>query len=132
MAFIGKMVKEKTHKNPAVQVTFNPNINRISFIFRQNVIPAESVIDVLIGTEEDAGYIKIVKGQGTMVDTIGKKGVVTSWGASRSVAATVLPALRRETAVIIEDNEEYMLLQVPLAASYEEVPEASVAAELGL
>lgn len=114
MAFIGKITREAVQKKPLVQFTFNPNINRISLIFRKGLIPVGSKIDVLVGTEEDAGYLKVNKGTGTEVSPIGKTGTVTSWGACRSVAAKVLPAMRRAEAKIIANNDEFMLLQVPL------------------
>jgi hypothetical protein len=130
MAFIGKKSNE-TGKNKKAAVTVTTNEGRIGLLVRNGVIAPGTLMDVLIGTDEDFGFLQITFGAGTPAKAFGKKGTTISYSASRAMAKT-LPPLRRHTAVICEKLEDGSLI-IDLGLDMVDAPEpAPVAAELGL
>lgn len=107
MAFIGKQNRSRKNKVSDVQVTVCGS--RIGFVFRNGVVPPDAKFDVLIGTEEDFGYVKLVPGD-QAVRPIGKKGLCCSWSASRSVVATTLSDMKKyQGATLTRYGEEYLI-----------------------
>ena len=110
MAFIGKKVNESAASKKA-KVTVSINNGRVGLVFRKGVVAPETLIDVLIGVDDDFGFLLVKRGVGSMVKKFGNSDNVVSWGASRK-ASTVYPALNRAEAVVISDDENGLLLQI--------------------
>jgi len=131
MAFIGKKIQEGSKK---AKITASINKGRVGLVFRKGIVAPGTSIDVLIGTDDDFGYLLVKRGEGSLVSKFCNSDNVVSWGASRQ-ASTIYPALKRAEAVIISDDENGLLLKIVMPAA-EVAPAAvaaeSVAAELGI
>ena len=91
MAFIGKQNRSTRNKQPDVQVTVSGT--RIGFVFRNGIMAMSAKLDMLVGINEDFGYVKLVPGD-RPVRPIGKKGLCCSWSASRAAVAN-LPDMKK-------------------------------------
>lgn len=125
MAFVGKKVNEAAVKKPIVTVSMNNG--RVGCVFRKGVVAPGTSIDVLIGVDEDYGYLLVKRGTGSPVSKFGNSDHVVSWGASRK-ASVVYPLLNRVPAEIIRDDADGILLKLPVDAVIEHQTEL----ELGL
>lgn len=113
MAFIGKQNRSRKNKVADVQVTVCDS--RIGFVFRNGVVPPDARLDVLIGTEEDFGYVKLVPGD-RAVRPIGKKGLCCSWSASRA-AVTVIPDMKKYMGATLTQIEDEYLINLNMTGS---------------
>lgn len=106
MAFIGKQDRSRKNKLPDVQVTVSGT--RIGFVFRNGIMFQQAKLDVLIGSEEDFGFIKLVPGD-RPVKPIGKKGHCCSWSVSRA-AVSHLPDMKKYRGATATVEEGGVLL----------------------
>lgn len=112
MAFIGKKIQEASRK---AKITVSINKGRVGLVFRKGIVAPDTSIDVLIGVDEDFGYLLVKRGEGVPVAKFGNSDNVVSWGASRK-ASVVYPALKRAEAVVVTDDENGLLLKIEFPA----------------
>jgi len=129
MAFIGKKIQEASNKKAKITVSINNG--RVGLVFRKGIVAPGTSIDVLIGIDEDFGFLLVKRGEGSPVSKFGNSDNVVSWGASRR-ASTVYPALKRAHAEIVSDDEDGLLLKITFPAGTGAPAEPDVEMELGL
>lgn len=110
MAFIGKKQADSSgNKKPNASVSFCEG--RIGVVLRGPYVKAGTLIDVLVGTDEDFGLLMIKIGEGTPCKAFGKKAQAVSWSASRA-ASKIYPNMTRTAATIIDGDETHIILQI--------------------
>ena len=126
MAFIGKKTQEAGSKKAKITVSINKG--RVGLVFRKGIVAPGTSIDVLIGTDEDFGFLLVKRGEGAPVSKFGNSDNVVSWGASRK-ASTIYPALKRAHADVISDDENGLLLKIVFPAGEGAPVEAAAVVE---
>lgn len=129
MAFIGKKINEVSGGKKA-KITVSINKGRVGLVFRKGIVAPGTNLDVLIGVDDDFGYLLVKRGEGSPVSKFGNSDNVVSWGASRK-ASVVYPALKRVAAEVVSDDENGLLLKLAIPAP-EAQAEPDVEMELGL
>ena len=129
MAFIGKKINEVSGGKKA-RITVSINKGRVGLVFRKGIVAPGTNLDVLIGVDDDFGYLLVKRGEGSPVSKFGNSDNVVSWGASRK-ASVVYPALKRVAAEVVSDDENGLLLKLAIPAP-EAQAEPDVEMELGL
>jgi hypothetical protein len=105
---------------------------RIGVVFRKGLVAPGANVDVLIGTDEDFGYLLVKRGTGLPVSKFGNSDHIVSWSASRRVTA-LYPPLKRVAADVISDDDNGILLKIVFSdEGITTPPEPDVEAELGL
>ena len=129
MAFIGKKINEVSGGKKA-KITVSINKGRVGLVFRKGIVAPGTNLDVLVGVDDDFGYLLVKRGEGSPVSKFGNSDNVVSWGASRK-ASVVYPALKRVAAEVVSDDENGLLLKLAIPAP-EAQAEPDVEMELGL
>lgn len=129
MAFIGKKIQEASNKKAKITVSINKG--RVGLVFRKGIIAPGTSIDVLIGIDDDFGFLLVKRNEGSPVAKFGNSDNVVSWGASRK-ASVVYPALKRAAAEVVSDAENGLLLKIMFPAGTGAPVEPDVEMELGL
>ena len=110
MAFVSKMTKQST-KAAKPDYTVSQNQGRLCLIFRNGIVPPGTLVEVYVGTDEDKGLLKVQYGEGEAVSTLGKKGNVTVWSATRAAAKKNMPFLKRVAAELVESGEDFDIIK---------------------
>lgn len=129
MAFIGKKIQEAGNKKAKITVSINKG--RVGLVFRKGIVAPGTSIDVLIGIDEDFGYLLVKRGEGAPVSKFGNSDNVVSWGASRK-ASVVYPPLKRAEAIVVTDDENGMLLKLDFTGAPVIPAEETMKMDLGL